>query len=135
MKQKNNRHQARLYAFQNLYALEFHEGATRIQFPEGEVEENLDKNYAQTLIEGVRSSLADIDAVIQAHSAKRKVERLAGVDRNILRIAIWEMTMSDEKLAPGIVINEAVTLAKEYAGENAHKFIHAVLDAVAKEQR
>ena len=73
-----------------------------------------------------------IDEILQAHSPKRTIARMGAAERNILRLAIFEMMFAPEKLDPRIVINEAITLAKEFGTEKGYMFVNGVLDAIAK---
>ena len=88
---KRNRREARQYAFQMLYANEFHVDQSDVQFPEGHMHKSMDKAYANNIINGVLSASEIIDAALQPFCKSRKVENLDKVDRAILRIALWEM--------------------------------------------
>lgn len=128
-----NRRQARLYAFQTIFANEFTDPAEHIAIPdEDSTTANRDRAYAQLLIDGVFSKRQAIDEILQAHSPKRTIARMGAAERNILRLAIFEMMFAPEKLDPRIVINEAITLAKEFGTEKGYMFVNGVLDAVAK---
>ena len=83
---KRNRREARQYAFQMLYANEFHADQSDVQFPEGHIHKSMDKAYANNIINGVLSSSEIIDAALQPFCKSRKVENLDKVDRAILRI-------------------------------------------------
>jgi transcription antitermination protein NusB len=85
--------------------------------------------FAQDLIEGVNANREDIDRRITAFAQNYGIERLAVVDRNILRLAIFEL-LHKHDLAPGIVINEAIEIAKKYGGEKSGKFINGILDRI-----
>ena len=125
---KRNRREARQYAFQMLYANEFHADQNDVQFPEGHMHKSMDKTYANNIINGVLSSSKIIDAALQPFCKSRKVENLDKVDRAILRIALWEMTNKDEPLA----INEAIQLAKDFGSDSSYKLINAILDTYNK---
>ena len=126
---KRNRREARQYAFQMLYANEFHADQSDVQFPEGHIHKSMDKAYANNIINGVLSASESIDAALQPFCKSRKVENLDKVDRAILRIALWEMTNEDEPLEPSIAINEAIQLAKDFGSDSSYKLINAILDA------
>lgn len=84
-------------------------------------------------VKGTRKYLEQIDELIQKNLKKGwTLKRLATADRNILRLAVYEMKFAEEKLAAGIAINEAVNLAKIYGTDNSGKFINGILDAVSK---
>lgn len=136
MKQNRNRRQARLYAFQSLYAKEFHNPEDTVIMPEEESGATgaMDIAYAEALINGVTANQTVLDNLLQAHSPKRKIGQLGAVERNVLRLAAWELTVSEEAIDPRIIINEAVQLAKDFGSDKGYKFINAVLDAIAKEK-
>ena len=129
---KRNRREARQYAFQMLYANEFHSDQHDVQFPEGHIQKAMDKGYANSIIQGVLATSEAIDAALQPFCKSRKVANLDKVDRAILRIAVWEMTNEVEPLEPSIAINEAVQLAKEFGSDASYKLINAILDAYNK---
>lgn len=88
--------------------------------------------YAKDLVRGVRVFRGEIDSLIQQHSAHWKLDRMATIDRNLLRLAVFEMKFAQPPLAPGIVINEAIELAKIFSGTDSSGFINGLLDQVAK---
>ena len=88
--------------------------------------------YAKDLVRGVEENKAAIDSLIQSHSAHWKLERMATIDRNLLRLAVYEMKFSASPLTPAIVINEALEIAKIYSGTDSSSFINGLLDQVAK---
>lgn len=90
------------------------------------------QQYAKDLIQGVQMNKTEIDSVIQRHSAHWKLDRMATIDRNLLRIAVYEMKFSNSPLTPAIVINEALEIAKIYSGTDSTSFINGLLDQVAK---
>jgi len=85
--------------------------------------------YARTLIEGICQRLGEIDGVLAEHSHNWRVERMSLVDRNILRIAIFEMRFIGD-IPVQIVINEALEIAKHYSISDSVPFINGILDAV-----
>ena len=87
------------------------------------------KDFARELVRGVGDRLAEIDAVIQRHAPVWPVGDLAIIDRNILRLAIYEI-MLDNRTPPKVAINEAVELAKLFGGENSSRFVNGVLGSV-----
>lgn len=132
-----SRRKAREMAVQALFQLDFNAGASKDEalssvFSEREdVNENT-KLYAKSLVEGTYSNLAAIDDYISELSQEWKIERMAGVDRNIARMAIYEMKYSQERLQPGVAINEAVELAKIFGTEESSKFINGILGSIVK---
>ena len=128
------RRQARELALQILFPTEF---ATQISVRAlMEVfEESYDNDviqYADLLIKGVQDNKAAIDSKIQASSAHWKVERMATIDRNILRIAVYEMRFAPEQIKENIAINEAVEIAKKYGTTESASFVNGLLDQVGK---
>ena len=85
----------------------------------------------EQLVEGTSARAAAIDRRISEHSENWRLERMPAVDRNILRMAIFEMT---ERLTPpAVVINEALELARRFSGEESIPFINGILDAIRRE--
>jgi N utilization substance protein B len=91
------------------------------------------QDMAARLVLGTAGDLTAIDAVIERHSRHWRVERLAVLDRLILRLAIWELRHEDDTPA-AVVINEAIELARRFSTDDAARFVNGVLDAVAKGQ-
>jgi transcription antitermination protein NusB len=85
--------------------------------------------YARTLVEGICKRLDEIDALLAEHSHNWRVERMSLVDRNILRVAIFEMRLSGD-IPVQVVINEALEIAKHYSIPDSVPFINGILDAV-----
>lgn len=89
------------------------------------------RQYSDWLLKGVMSHREEIDRVIQSVSKHWRISRMAVVDRNILRMAVFEL-LFEQNVAPAIVINEAIEIAKKYSNEEAATFVNGVLDAVRK---
>jgi len=116
----------------------------RLEFENRQIEKTLDqywkskkaseeiKEYSTWLVNGVISDQAKIDNIIQQVSEHWRISRMALVDRNILRMAVFEL-LYEENIAPAIVINEAIEIAKKYSGEEAATFVNGILDAVRKD--
>ena len=98
---------------------------------EDSVAEPRPDGFAQNLLEGVTRELPAIDDLITRHAAHWRMERMPAVDRNVLRLAVYEMLRTDTPAA--IVIDEALELARRFAGEESVQFVNGVLDAVRKE--
>jgi len=127
------RRRARGVALQALYELDstHHDPGTVLAHrfgdarlkPEGE-------SLARALVAGVLRERERLDALIQQHAPEWPIDQLAAVDRNVLRIAIFEFDIS--KMTPmRVAINEAVELAKEFGSESAPRFVNGVLGAIA----
>lgn len=108
------------------------EGGDAVDVEGGDrVDEGAD-DYARHLVDGVATSRHRLDEVIGRYSHHWEVERMPIVDRNILRLATWELL--HEELAPAVVINEALELAKELSTEHSHRFVNGVLEAVRQDR-
>jgi N utilization substance protein B len=90
-------------------------------------------DFLEALVHGTVDRVADIDGQIARHADNWRIERMPIVDRNILRLAVFEMTHTDTP-AP-VVIDEALELARKFAGEESVHFVNGVLDAVHKERK
>lgn len=89
------------------------------------------KEHSQWLFHHITTHREDIDHLIQSVSEHWRISRMAIVDRNIIRMAVCEL-LYEENMAPAIVINEAVEIAKKYSSENGATFVNGILDAVTK---
>ncbi|AGF78570.1 NusB antitermination factor [Desulfocapsa sulfexigens DSM 10523] len=85
--------------------------------------------YALELLEGVYVRRADVDSVIKKHASNWRLERIDLTDRNVLRIAVYEMIYCDD-VPPEVAINEAVEIAKRFGTGDSPSFVNGVLDAV-----
>ena len=128
------RRQAREIALQILFQAEFAPQISLSTFLEvyEDTFQPESLKYAELLIEGVQEHKEAIDAAIQAHTRHWKMDRMATVDRNILRISVFEMKFSSENLKPHMAINEAVEIAKKYSTAESASFINGVLDQIGK---
>jgi transcription antitermination protein NusB len=89
-----------------------------------------DWTLVETLARGTRAHLTEIDAVIAGVAEHWTLERMATVDRNILRMAIYEMVSTSTPV--GVVINEAVELAKQYSTEESGRFVNGLLGRLVR---
>ncbi len=90
------------------------------------------REFANGLVRGTISRVAGIDALLAAHAQNWRVERMAVIDRLVLRLAVYELL--DEPATPSrVVINEALELARTFSGDEAVAFVNGVLDAVRKD--
>lgn len=85
--------------------------------------------YARELLAGIEAHGEAIDAAIDAAAANWRLDRMSYIDRNLMRIAVYEMRWRDEVPA-GVAIDEAVELAKRYGADDSPAFINGILDAV-----
>jgi N utilization substance protein B len=88
--------------------------------------------FANSLLRGTIARVAEIDAILAAHAQNWRVERMAVLDRLVLRLAVYEL-LAEPATPPKVVINEALELARTYSGEEAVAFVNGVLDAARKE--
>jgi N utilization substance protein B len=128
------RHSGREAALQMLFQLEASgEEAERVIFlywrsfegdPEG-------RSYADEAVRGVAAELAAIDKEISAASAHWRLERMARVDRNVLRLGAWELLRRAD-VPRAVILDEAVELAKAYGTEESSAFVNGVLNRIAE---
>ncbi|CDC27682.1 n utilization substance protein B homolog [Firmicutes bacterium CAG:466] len=131
-----SRRNARKNAFVLLFQMEFNaaeeqEQMTDLFFAEqDEVVTEEDKAYTMAAVEGTRANLEAIDAVIDSFAKGWNTQRMNRVDLAILRLAVYELKYSKD-VPVGVVINEAVELAKKYSSDEAPAFINGVLGKIA----
>jgi N utilization substance protein B len=140
-----SRRLARELALQALYSLDLNDGLSAPQalayvaagqvVEEGEPGRERDAQaelYAQTLIEGTVGNLAAIDEIVQKASRNWRLERMARVDRNVLRLATYELRFVPD-VPVKVVINEAIEVAKRYGGGESAAFVNGLLDRISQE--
>ena len=88
-----------------------------------------DAEFARGLLDGIFANAAEIDKIIAEFAPGWPISQMAVVDRNILRMAIYEIMVSEET-PPRVAVNEAVELAKAFGGDSAPRFINGVLGSV-----
>jgi len=129
----------RSIVLQSLYEWDFHNREAEISdFLERDLQEfapDLDEaDFTRALGTGVMSKITEIDEVIKKAAPEWPLEQIAIIDRNILRIGLYELLFTDrEEVPPRVAINEAIELAKAYGGLNSSKFINGVLGAIYRE--
>jgi N utilization substance protein B len=127
------RHKAREYALQMLFQWEIgHQDPQRIEegFWRMARAEKTTRAWAKEFFESAVAGAAELDALIAAHAKNWRLERMAVIDRAILRLAAWELRAG--KTPPKVVLDEAVELAKKFSSQEAASFVNGVLDAVLK---
>ncbi|MFY9227923.1 MAG: transcription antitermination factor NusB [Candidatus Microsaccharimonas sp.] len=132
----SNRHLGRIVALQTLYEYEFRteSGDTSVEIKEV-LERNIsryeeaiqDTKFVENLVAGVLKEQSDIDAKITPIAPDWPLEQIARIDRNILRIGIYELLHQADVVPPKVAINEAVELAKAFGSDNSSKFVNGVL--------
>ncbi len=135
-----SRHLSRSIAMQALYEWDFNgKKADELEkIVEKDIEEFgpglKDKNFVWQLINGVISHFDDINNIISKAAPEWPIEQISIIDRNVLRIGLYELLYEDkEEVPPKVAINEAIELAKTFGGESSGKFINGVLGTVYKE--
>ncbi len=92
--------------------------------------EDSTRTFANKLFEGASREADELDALIVQHAKNWRLERMAIIDRAVLRLAIYELRLAETPHK--VIINEAVDLAKKFSSENAGSFVNGMLDAVHK---
>jgi N utilization substance protein B len=90
--------------------------------------------FANGLVRGTLERQAEIDTLLAAHAQNWRVERMAVIDRIVLRMGVYEM-LAEMDTPSKVIINEAIELARSFSGDEAVGFVNGVLDAVRKELR
>ncbi len=90
------------------------------------------REFATQLFEGSLERLKEIDKTIQQHTKNWRLSRMAAVDRNILRLAVYEF-LSDSKTPGTVVINEALEIAKKFSTHESAQFVNGILDSIKKD--
>ncbi len=136
--QIRQRRRARRAALQVLYEID------SVGHPPGEVLESRIQElelgdegvrFLRWLVTGVLANQAKLDAMIGKYAPEWPVEQLAVVDRNILRLALFELGSAEADAPPKVVINEAVELAKTFGSDSSPRFINGVLGTALKEMQ
>lgn len=140
-----NRHLSRSVVLQTLFELDFRTGDT-FNSNIGSAADTLERNasefapsagdlpFMRDLLQGCIARHSDLDLVIGKAAPEWPIERIAPVDRNVLRLGLYELLFADrEKVPAKVAINEAIELAKSFGGENSGRFVNGVLGAVYKE--
>lgn len=146
------RHRAREAAFQFLYQQDVAKAA---ELAQKRIPRNLDapamarliqehfehfkvpevaREFAASLAAGALSQIQEIDRLLEKHAAHWKVSRMGFVDRNLLRLAAFEL-LTHQDIPPSVTIDEAIELAKQFGTTETPVFINGILDALAKECR
>ncbi len=121
---------------QSLYQMDFRNGGEVAEIIDHSISEFApayeDKAFIQSLVSGVRDHQEEIDATIIKYAPEWPIEQITTVDRNILRLGIYELKYV-ENIPSKVAINEAIELAKTFGGESSGRFVNGVLGAVFKD--
>ena len=132
-----NRHLSRTVAMQSLYEWDFNERTKPLraitEFNVKQFASGLeDPAFIFDLVTGIEKNLKDIDAKIVETAPEWPLEQITVIDRNILRLGIYELLFAHE-VPPKVAINEAVELGKAFGGESSGKFVNGVLGTLYKQ--
>jgi transcription antitermination factor NusB len=89
------------------------------------------REFADGLIAGVAANIVEIDAAIVRYAANWSLSRMASIDRNIMRLAVYEL-LYEPDTPPKVAINEAIEMAKKYGDKDSGKFVNGILDKINK---
>jgi N utilization substance protein B len=127
------RTRARSIALQALYEIDIAGHAPgevlTERFAENPMEENLEE-FARQIVFGIMPIVNELDSVIAKHAPEWPLDQVAIIDRNILRIALWEIAVSNQTPIK-VAINEAVELGKQFGSESTPRFVNGVLGSLA----
>ncbi|MBZ1356221.1 MAG: transcription antitermination factor NusB [Candidatus Nealsonbacteria bacterium] len=137
-----SRHLSRSIVLQSLYEWDFYgkKDGNLEQFVERNVEEFgpglEEKKFVGDLVKGVTENLERIDDIIKIVAPEWPIDQIAMVDRNILRIGLFELIFGNQdEVPPKVAINESVELAKNFGGESSGRFVNGVLGTVYREMK
>ncbi len=138
----SSRHLCRSIAMQSLYEWDFY---GKEQPLEKITERNIEnfgpglgdeKQFVFELVEGVQEKLSRLNDIIEEAAPEWPLDQITIVDRNVLRLGLYELLYADkEEVPPKVAINEAIELAKNFGGESSGKFINGVLGTVYQEMQ
>ncbi len=146
-----NRHLSRILAMQTLYEWDFNHRSQKLQHL---IDENVgeyageikDVGFVEKLVRGVTKNLPEIDQIIEKYATEWPIDKITIIDRNILRIGIYEMLFEpkeagnlgnnfQKEVPPKVVINEAIEMAKVFGGNSSGKFINGVLGTIYADKK
>lgn len=127
------RTQARGVALQALYEIDLTEHEIGVvleaRFAEADLDERLE-DFARKIVQGVVPRRTQLDKYIAQHAPEWPIDQVSSIDRNLLRMALWEFAVSDETPVK-VAINEAIELAKLYGSDSTPRFVNGVLGSLA----
>ncbi|OGM99040.1 MAG: transcription antitermination factor NusB [Candidatus Yanofskybacteria bacterium RIFCSPLOWO2_01_FULL_41_34] len=135
-----SRHLSRSVAMQSLYEWDFR-GRKQEDLP-GIIDRNVkefaagleDTTFVSQLIDGVMKHLSELDKIIEKAAPQWPLEQIAIVDRNVLRLGLYELLFGNrDEVPPKVAINESIELAKSFGGDSSGKFVNGVLGTVYRE--
>jgi len=136
----SSRHLSRSIVMQSLYEWDFF--GKKSKYLKKIVERNIkefgpgleDVSFIWQLVDGISTSLSQIDKIIEKAAPEWPIEQIGIIDRNVLRIGLFELLYGKkDEVPPKVAINEAIELAKSFGGESSGKFVNGVLGTVYRE--
>ncbi len=132
-----SRRNAREIVLKSLFIMDFTpdtEISNALKVAEEEIQRatKSDVAYAKEVVEGTMSHIEEIDKELEETSKKWHVKRMAAIDRNLIRLAAYEMFMGTEKVPSAIAINEVVELAKLYGSDESAAYVNGILGKMVK---
>jgi len=130
------RRRARIVALQTLYGLDYTKHKVEDAWAHLRAEKTLPQealSFSEELVKGVLQNKSELDALIKKFAPAFPPEQMSTVDRNILRLAIFEISFSD-KTPLKVAINEAIELAKEFGSDSSPRLINGVLGSITTER-
>jgi N utilization substance protein B len=128
------RRQSRELALQALYYIDVckddSERAYRLFCKHFEPEENI-RDFFEKIVKGTIENKADIDKLIETHSSNWRLSRMSGVDRNVIRISVYEILYCSD-IPSTVAINEAIDIGKKFGTKDSGAFINGILDAISQ---
>ncbi len=127
--ERGGRHPARRVALQTLFEIDFNRGDPKETWTRGSFRAGLTEEaaaFAWSIVEGVLENRKVLDAEIAALAPEWPIDQMAKIDKNVLRIALYELRITRD-VPPAAIIDEAVELAKLFGSEAAPKFVNGVL--------
>ena len=137
----SNRHLGRIVVLQTLYEYEFRSQSQDQNVSLAEIvgrnmsryEDTIgDKQFVQDLLNEIIEKQVELDSKLQPMAPEWPISQIARIDRNVLRIGLFELLYMQETVPPKVAINEAVELAKAFGSDNSSKFINGVLGTAYK---
>lgn len=138
----SNRHLGRIITLQSLYELEFRKKAGDASVDlDAIIAKNIepyekalgDTEFVYSLTHGVADKTKELDGILTPIAPEWPIADIAAIDRNVLRMGVYELKYSGKGVPPKVAINEAVELAKAFGSDNSSKFINGVLGTVFRE--
>ncbi|HOY56069.1 MAG TPA: transcription antitermination factor NusB [bacterium] len=135
-----NRHLSRTIAMQTLYEWDFNHRSQKLVDVlnynlYGQAHGLEDVGFIESLVKGVTKNLAVIDEVMIKYAPGWPLDKITVIDRNVLRLGIFELKFAGALTPPKVVINEAIETAKTFGGESSGRFVNGVLGAIYKDMQ